>query len=183
MSIHKGGDKEEPLNHRPGSLTSVVAKMCEKIVKDKWLKFLEETNTLSGGQFGFRGGSSFIMNLLSFYSSDWCDRKEKGGLNASTCTSRRLLTRYLTWDCSGNRKCSRIEGWFAEMDGRLFEQQRNENSNKRKKSEWCSVKSGVPQGSVLAPMMFLVYVNDMTEGVNSYMSICRWCQITKKNRK
>ena len=70
MSIHKGGDKEEPLNYRPVSLTSVVGKICEKIVKDRLLKFLEETNTLSGGQFGFRGGSSCITNLLSFYLSD-----------------------------------------------------------------------------------------------------------------
>ena len=43
MPIHKGGHKEEELNYRPVSLTSIVAKMCEKIVKDIWLKFLEET--------------------------------------------------------------------------------------------------------------------------------------------
>ena len=42
---------------------------------------------------------------------------------------------------------------------------------KDQKWEWCSVKSGVTQGSVLAPVMFLVCVNDMTEGVNSYMSL------------
>ena len=46
VPIHKGGDKEEPLNYRPVSLTSIVTKMCEKIVKDRYLKFLEETNTL-----------------------------------------------------------------------------------------------------------------------------------------
>ena len=66
MPIHKGGHKEEPLNYRPVSLTSIVAKMFEKIVKDTWLKFLEETNTLTSGQFGFKEGNSCITNLLSF---------------------------------------------------------------------------------------------------------------------
>ena len=41
---------------------------------------------------------------------------------------------------------------------------------KDEKSEWKEVKIGVPQRLVLAPMMFLVYANDMTEGVSSYMS-------------
>ena len=42
---------------------------------------------------------------------------------------------------------------------------------KDQKSEWCSVKSGFPQGSVLTPVMFLAYVNYITEGVNNYMSL------------
>ena len=42
---------------------------------------------------------------------------------------------------------------------------------KDQKSEWCSVKSGAPQGLVLTPVMFLVFVNYVTEGVSSYMSL------------
>ena len=67
MPIHKEGDKEELLNYRAVSLTSIVAKIWKKIVKDRWPKFWEETNTLSGGQFGFREGRSCITNLLNFF--------------------------------------------------------------------------------------------------------------------
>ena len=46
VPIYKGGNKEDPTNYRPVSLTSTIAKICEKIIKNKWVKHLEENNIL-----------------------------------------------------------------------------------------------------------------------------------------
>ena len=66
----------------------------------------------------------------------------------------------------------RLKGSLKKMDWRLSERKGNENSSKGWKI-WMAreVKSGLPQGSVLALIMCLVYVNDITEGVCSYISL------------
>ena len=66
--IYKGGEKEDPLNYRPVSLTSIVCKLCEKVIRKRWTSFLEKKEMLTKKQFGFREGSSYTANLLSFYS-------------------------------------------------------------------------------------------------------------------
>ena len=68
VPIYKSGGKEEPLNYRPVSLTSVVCKLCERVIKKRWTEFLEEHKLLTNRQFGFRKGRSCVTNLLSFYS-------------------------------------------------------------------------------------------------------------------
>ena len=68
VPIYKGGNKMEPLNYRPVSLTSVVSKLCETIIKSRWTQHLEQENIITESQFGFRKERSCITNLLSFYS-------------------------------------------------------------------------------------------------------------------
>ena len=68
VPIFKGGNDEDPLNYRPVSLTSVVAKIGETIIKERWMKYLEQNNILTNKQFGFREGRSCTTNLISFYS-------------------------------------------------------------------------------------------------------------------
>ncbi len=66
--IFKGGNKENPLNYGPVSLTSVVGKLYERTIKERWMEHLERDKVLVNCQFGFRRGRSCSMNLLSFYS-------------------------------------------------------------------------------------------------------------------
>ena len=67
MPIFKNRNKE-PLNYRSVSLTSIVCKICEKVIKKQWTEYLEREGILTDRQFGFRTGRSCVTNLLSFYS-------------------------------------------------------------------------------------------------------------------
>jgi len=173
VPIHKGGDKEEPLNYRPVSLTSVVAKICERIVKDRWMRYLEETSSLSECQFGFRRGRSCTMNLLSFYSRVIDVTQERDGW--ADCVYLDLKKafdkvphRRLLWKLE---HVGGLKGGLLKWMEDYLRDREMRTVIKDQKSEWCRVISGVPQGSVLAPVMFLVYMNDMVEGVNSYVSL------------
>ena len=54
VPIYKNGNREHPLNYRPVSLTSVICKLCEKVIKKRWTKYLEGEGILTDRQFGFR---------------------------------------------------------------------------------------------------------------------------------
>ncbi len=67
--ILKKGDKSEALNYRSISLTSVAGKLFEKIIKDKFIKFLEDNKIISDAKHGFRNKRSCLTNLLDFFRS------------------------------------------------------------------------------------------------------------------
>ena len=58
----------EPLNYRPVSLRSILCKICEEVIKERWMAHLKEENIFNEGQFNFRKGKSCVSNLLCFYS-------------------------------------------------------------------------------------------------------------------
>ena len=63
VPIYKGGKKSDPLNYKSVSLTSVVSKICEILIKEKWVRYLEDNGVISNRQ-----GKSCVTNLLSFYT-------------------------------------------------------------------------------------------------------------------
>ena len=71
VPIFKKGDRTNPANYRPVSLTSVPCKIMESIIKEKLMKFLESNELLSNEQHGFRSGRSCLTNLLETGQKHW----------------------------------------------------------------------------------------------------------------
>ena len=176
--ICKKGNRGLPVNYRPIALTNHVTKSFERVLRKAILIHLEENTLLNISQHGFRSGFSTVSQLLTYYDSILTLLESEGPIDAIYLDFAKAFDKVdhsvLLMKLHRLGITGKIHSWIKNFLTNRMQQVKVHNAL----SDPVKTRSGVPQGSVLGPLLFLIMMIDIDDQVQN-CSIATFADDTK----
>ena len=157
VPVFKKGVKQCVKNIRPVSLLPICSKIFERIICNNTYNYLVDNNLISQNQSGFKRGDSCINQLISI-THDILNSLDEG---LEVRSFQQNLARRIDYKLQQNG----ISGELLNILVDFLNNRKQRVVLNGQSSNWADVKAGVPQGSITRPLLFLIYINDLPEGL------------------
>lgn len=167
IPVFKKGDRLLISNYRPISILSSISKIIERLFVKRLNDFLAKYDLLKPNQFGFRAGSSTNLALLSL--TDYIKKSIDSGLlvgsvfidftKAFDTINHNILFHKLDMYGIRGPALSFLRSYLINREGKVY--------NGEHSSDTKIINQGVPQGSIIGPLLFIIYINDIVDHLQS----------------
>ena len=166
IPVHKGGSRGLAKNYRPIALTSHLIKVFEKVLSKSIVAFMETNNLFNPGQHGFRHGRSCLSQLITHYDHI-LDLLEQGhNVDVVYIDFAKAFDKVDFMVTMHKLISLGISGKVGKWIYSFLTHRTQQVIVNKSFSKPIEVKSGVPQGSVLGPLIFLILIGDINKDVN-----------------